>query len=539
MKRSCFVFILIWLSPLLLFAGNDSIYLARRLKVNKTKPVDTLRWKTSRKLALNENYKTLKRLFILLNGDSQTVALSGIADADEVIYDPARDAYYKKRNKRPLKSGKHVLGWHAYWMKDEVRYYHYEYLTDLIFFAYDIDPNSGLNSDVHADSCWRTTPIADSVKKYNNNFLLCVTSYGADNNSKILNNPDCQQIFRDSLYSLLKSRGANGVDLDFTGINTPELAVKFTVFVQSLRKKLGDSMLVYIHIPALEKDRKFLDIKKISGVVDLFVLNGYDYEYINNTIHEPMVPLSKTKNNQGLDSLLAWCKRKEIKSSSLVLNMPLYGAEWTMSENGKWEVREIPYEVIQANYVAHQKYTDVTTGSTFIKFNTGVVWFESGESLNRKFAWAKENDFAGVGLWGLAYAGENTDVWNSVLDHFAYSRIVAITPVSIQQGTIYSLFDAIRKQRKLIGYSMLLLVFMILAGTLLSLLDWRVREVFFRNYLYRTILMVVALCLLVCGVIIFSDELGSFWMFFFGMLAGSLVMYLISRFYLQYRKKMP
>jgi hypothetical protein len=103
--------------------------------------------------------------------------------------------------------------------------------------------------------------------------------------------------------------------------------------------------------------------------------------------------------------------------------------------------------------------------------------------------------------------------------------------------------ELLLKHRKTIGLSLLLVFGFFVLGILLSLLDWRVREVFFRDYLNRALITVLLLFLAASIVYCLSGEDFKFdsilLPFFIGAALGVGVLYFVTRYYITYRNKMP
>jgi hypothetical protein len=81
-------------------------------------------------------------------------------------------------------------------------------------------------------------------------------------------------------------------------------------------------------------------------------------------------------------------------------------------------------------------------------------------------------------------------------------------------------------------------------GLLLSLLDWRVRGVFFHSGAYRGLFACGLILVAVLAVYLLSDETSpsgnsGLSMFAYGILSGAVLVYIASTAYLRYKNKLP
>lgn len=502
-------------------------------------PSDTVALQNNAIIPQSGMVQDFKALFRTLHGTQKTVSFSGSKNTESILYDSINNLYYKKvLNSNVLRSGEQVFGWHPYWMKEEYKLYPYGLLSTLVFFAYDINPATGSYEDAEAMAEWRSTAMIDSAQKYQIKVLLSVTSYGADANEKFLQDKEAQKTLGDSLRVLINARKAHGVDLDFADIPN-ERAQAFVEFVRSLRSKLGDTATMTLHLSSQFLNNKAYDLKQLDALINTFIIQPYDYE-TELKRSGPIAPLYAKADKSCVLNLVEYCESKGIGKKQLILSLPLYGTLWQ-----KGAADNMAYEDIVALYEKNNPAVqDPRSESAYIIISPGdTLWYESAKSLNLKFLWAEEHDLLGVGLWGLGYDGGRPEVWNAVASNFGIAPVQQIFPIAEDKGPVYSAMELLLKHRKTIGLSLLMVFGFFGLGVLLSLLDWRVREVFFRNYSNRAAIAALLLVLGVSVVYCLSSEEVQFdtvlLPFFIGAASGAGVLYFVTRYYISYREKMP
>jgi|GEM_PF-3501544 len=504
--------------------------------------LDTVVWNKERYIPVTSEVNNYKKLFETLHGVQQTAYFSDAASLNEISYDIINNLYYGHlTNTNKLKPEAEVFGWHPYWIEEAYKYYPYALITHIAFFAYDVNKD-GLCEDQDAIQKWKTTPMIDSAQKHHTKVLLSVTSYGQERNNAFLLNKDAWLTLGDSLLHLLRIRHAQGVDIDF--MNVPkERKNDFSSFMKTLRSKLGDTCIISMHVTSKDLRSLVFDLPalKTDAKVNKFIVQGYDYEE-TGTQRRAMAPLFSNEHDiHCIVHTVGFCLQNGLKESDLILNLPLYGTIWYQNQS-----HEMTYDDIVSIY--EKNYTprvDLATESTIIEFNNQgdtIIWYESGESLYRKFLWAKIHNLAGVGLWGLGYDGGRPEVWQAISVNFAISPVQEIIPFKINNGQAYSFMLAIQKYRKMIGIGLFILLTFFITGLLLSLLDWRVREIFFRSYIYRAVLSFILLMLLLLSIYCFTGNLSSGTLvlpLISGLLVGGAVVYFITKMNLNNRKIMP
>lgn len=503
-------------------------------------PVDTLTFTKKHTVSKQSMVSRFNTLFKTFHGEQERLVFKDTRNLEGFIYDSINHIFYGQLfNRNVLLPDAQVFAWHPYWMQEEYKYYPYGLMSTLCFFAYDLDPYTGSYNDPDVLNIWRTTPMLDSAHTHGLKVLLTVTSYGEPRNEAFLGDKAVQAVLGDSLRSLLRARKAQGVDLDFVDIPVKK-SEQFVEFVKALRSKLGDTSIITLHIPAtIGLKANAFNLKALSTLVNTFVVQGYEHE------KEPrrrgaIAPLyTSQKGHCSMADAVEYCLHHGLKSSQMVAGLPLYGTLW----EGK-VARDLAYEDIVALYEKnHKPVLQAWTESAYIKLSDkDTLWYENAASLQLKFLWAKQHGL-GIGLWGLGYDGGRKEIWEAVASQYAVPPVALMHPVNIDRGISYSLMTKLQQHRKPIGLGFVILLAFFVLGILLSLLDWRVREMFFRNYLSAALLTALLVIAMVAFLYCFSGTGFALERiilpFFIGALGGGALLYAVMKWYVSYRKKMP
>ncbi|MGB0931890.1 MAG: glycosyl hydrolase family 18 protein [Chitinophagales bacterium] len=319
---------------------------------------------------------------------------------------------------------KQVYGYHPHWMgADTYQRYDYSLLTTFCYFGYDLNPYTGAYRDIHH---WKTTQSVDLAKAAGNRVELAVTNFGGANNARFLNNKKAWTKLVDSLVELLDYRNADGVNIDFENVRKQQKA-SLTEFMRYLSKRLkterpGSS--VTMAVPGLNNYRIY-DVAVLQEVVDAFVIMGYDYHYSRSKHAGPVAPL---KGYLSLESTLRSYLCTGVDKSKLILAVPYYGREWQtkghgVPSNSTAYVSSRTFAEIKSKYEGQytEKWHIASATPYYVRGKAGSFkqcWFDSKQSIGRKYDLAMMEDIGGVGMWALGYDKGHTDLWDLLQEKF-------------------------------------------------------------------------------------------------------------------------
>jgi len=253
--------------------------------------------------------------------------------------------------------------------------------------------------------------IIDSANKYNSSAFLhlsTLTELGYfDNNlsSRLFQNTEGMNKLADEIYEVVKSKGFDGIDIDFEYIPgyDAENYVKFISLVKSKLSPEGYITIVALAPKTTDNQNGLLyeghDYEMIGNAADYVLLMTYEWGYAYS---EPMAvaPIENVKR-------VVEYSLTRISENKILLGIPNYGYDWQLPfVKGVSKARSLGNaEAIKiANqYNAEIKY-DFNTQTPYFNYNDSngnlhEVWFEDPRSINEKFNIIKEYNLAGIGIW--------------------------------------------------------------------------------------------------------------------------------------------
>jgi spore germination protein YaaH/PKD repeat protein len=333
-----------------------------------------------------------------------------------------------------------VFGWHPYWANGKEANYQWNLLSDLCYFSYEVNPNTGnaITTNGWATANAVTQALANGVR-----VSLCVTLFS--DHATFFANSSAQQTLITNLINLVQSRGAHGVNIDFEGVPSSQKTA-FNNFVINLCTQFHSQIpgsKVSLCLYAVDWSDVFDEVA-LNPHIDYFTIMGYDYYYSGSSVAGPTAPLYTFNTfNYNLARTVNYYLSQGISKEKLVLGLPYYGMEWNTTSS------TVPSST--TSYVGSRTYKtikDNTSGNYSNKQwdNTGIcpyyVYYSSNwrqcfvddeESLGIKYDFVNMMGIAGIGIWALSYDDGYTQLWNLIRDKFSDCATV---PCS---GTFYDL----------------------------------------------------------------------------------------------------
>ena len=478
-------------------------------------------------------------------------------DTRQVQWDSLNNIYYRNiGDDYRIDSNNIVIGWHPHWMGDSYKEYNYKLLSMISYYSYDIEPSTGSYSNKEIIEQLKRSQMLDSASKYGTKSLISVTSFGEKENHKFLNNEFSQQVFIDSIYSLLRFRqeeglGFDGIDLNFEQMSKLD-AYEFTHFVKNLNQKLKQGRTKYLLILDVSyfNDQRMFDYKSLKNHVDYFNVMGYDFNGEHSSVPGPVAPLRSLDNAPSIETAVNDFFNLGISGDKLILSLPLYGITWKSQGLHQGQAAEFNgnriYSDIKSAYgTEYNYYLDPFSSSAYYVFRDPktsiqeICWFESPESLESKYDWILKKGIKGVGLWALGYAGGDPQIWAGVRSNFGGDSLYVVEPIKVSATGPYGVMLGVIKNQKAIGYGFLIIACFISLGFVFSLKDWQVREALFQN---KTMRLIYSLAIMIFYVLAFSffakQGLVGYWYFVLGLISGISIILIINVVYSNYRAQL-
>jgi len=463
-------------------------------------------------------------------------------------WDSAQSTFWTTdSSSRRVRFGSEVYGWHPSWMADNWMQAPFRLLTTISFFSYNIDPETGGCLNPEDMEAWRSIALVDSAHEHDCRVLLSITCEGPDRTARFLTNGSAWPVLEDSIASLLRSRGADGVELAFSDMPS-DLAPRFTAFVSELNGRLektlpvGDCFLSIV-LPPDDPGEAF-QLEELQQTADLMVVQGYGYTGEDGAAAAVSPLLAAEDGGPCLDRTVRQYLERGLDREMSVLALPLYGLQWrdTLDRaQGSYvsrfdrkvtygEIRDL-YDPADTSFILTPSLDPVSlTNYYLLEFpdkSAIECWFDDDFTLGRKMDLALSRGFQGVGLWALGYDAGHDEVWRQVRDRFTTDTLQVRDPVTAYLGYPVRVSDFFLRHGDLVATTAAAFALTVVAAFFIAFSDWRVRNSIFYGAL-NFFLFILASTLLLVPLLswlgFFGDRrIGLLAAFLTGIGAGYLI----------------
>lgn len=206
----------------------------------------------------------------------------------------------------------------------------------------------------------------------------------------------------------------DGISLNYENLNQEDRE-NFTNFVEELANKLHQndkSLTVHLHAkteePGTWNGPKSQDWKALGQACDKLKIMAYDYSWSTSS-PGPIAPTN------WVEQIITYAK-EVIPEEKIVLGIPLYGYDWTFSNN-KWEGEGITYSQSKALIQHHNISPTIdpktkSTQFTYKNDNQHEVWIENKQTFSDKIVLVNKYNINEISLWRLGE--ESPLIWEEI-----------------------------------------------------------------------------------------------------------------------------
>lgn len=348
------------------------------------------------------------------------------------------------RNTRSCTLNKRVYGWHPYWSNGLQSNYDWNGLTDLCYFAYEVNSADGTATSTHG---WSTTTVVSDAQAAGVNVSLCATLFSG--HTAFFASTTAQQTLITNLINLVQARHAHGVNIDFEGMSSSNSA-GFTTFMINLCNQMHAAVPgseVTIALYAVDWGGVF-NMATLNSYVDLFIIMGYDYYYSGSTTAGPEDPLYdfQTSYNYTLTKSITYYLKQGASKSKLLLGLPYYGREWTTSSltapsattgSGSNTVIYNTFRNNSSGYYSSRQWDVNSFSSWYPSTRSGVNWqafVDDAQAMSKRFDMVNQYGIGGIGIWALGYDDGYNDFWNLIQNKFTDCAVVPCNDTIYDMG---------------------------------------------------------------------------------------------------------
>ncbi|WP_043932975.1 glycosyl hydrolase family 18 protein [Bacillus sp. EB01] len=216
----------------------------------------------------------------------------------------------------------------------------------------------------------------------------------------VLGNATYRQNLIASIVNLARSRGFEGVSLDFEFI-PPANRNDFTLFLQALKRQLGDLQL-HVNVHAKTEDLPTnrivgaYDYAAIGAIVDYMAVMTIDYGYPGGP-PDPISPIN------WVEQVIKYA-RSLVDARKLVMAMALYGYDSVAATKTTRGISVLTAQNNALSFGSDIQY-DRTFQSPWYRYWSGtvehIVWFEDIRSYTEKYRLIDSYQLAGTTFWHI------------------------------------------------------------------------------------------------------------------------------------------
>lgn len=321
-----------------------------------------------------------------------------------------------------------VFGYHPYWMGSGYLNYQWHLLSDVCYFSYEVDPQTGYPLDYHE---WLSTPLIDSANAHGVDVHLCVTLFS--DHYTFFSSPLAQQNLINTVIGFLQIRDAAGVNLDFEAVPS-SLSNELTDFLKNFSEQIHSNLpgtIVSIASPAVNWNNTFqLDVLK--DYIDLFMIMTYDYYWNGSGTAGPVGGLYSMEAgyDYNVSRTISNYLSQGISRDKLIAGMPYYGRDWETQQQYAPSLvagygTALTYANIRSNssgnYSPDNKQWEGNSFSPYYSYyedGWNQCFVDDAYSLGKKYEVVNQRNIAGIGIWALGYDGSYPELWQAISDHF-------------------------------------------------------------------------------------------------------------------------
>ncbi|MGH2456906.1 MAG: cell wall-binding repeat-containing protein, partial [Candidatus Limnocylindria bacterium] len=291
---------------------------------------------------------------------------------------------------------------------------------------------------------WTSTAMTGVIGKAHDRgakVVLTVTMMAWNGNysamSTLLNSAANRQRLIGELASVLKARGADGVNLDFEPVPT-SLRGAYTAFVRQVKAGLAAAGAgSYVTVATMAGAASWstgYDLVGLTapGAADQIMVMGYDFSWSGSTRAGGVAPISNPYILDVSEAMAAHLSLG-VDPSKIIWGVPYYGRAWNTTGNGLNSPVRSPASSSSVTYVGARSF--LTERDLPRRWDPAgkvpwAVWWDSASngyrqmyyddaaSLGAKYDLVRQKQMAGVGIWALGMDTGSQDLWNVIVAKF-------------------------------------------------------------------------------------------------------------------------
>ncbi len=329
-------------------------------------------------------------------------------------------------------------------------------LTTVAYFAVNVNSNGTLYTGDTGYATWRSSQMTSLINAAHNAGDRVVLTIKAFNDSTIAGatgSPGARQTLINATLNELRTRGGDGVNVDFEGVSSG-LAANFTTFIAQLDSTLksqlpGQSYLTVDTYASAGLGGTMYDLTALTPHVDAFDLMGYGFA--SGSEATPTAPLHGDWYNVA-QSVSDYQTKYGVPAREIILGVPYYGFKWSVAHADPGGAGTQPgsasavdtYSGALADFSCAlnvTRYWSSTFDEPYVTWWSPAsgdpcggnhnswreLFYDDAQSLGDKYDLVNSEGLRGIGIWALGYDSGSSDLWNEIAAKFTVTHAPAAT----------------------------------------------------------------------------------------------------------------
>ncbi|HEY7846936.1 MAG TPA: glycosyl hydrolase family 18 protein [Candidatus Limnocylindria bacterium] len=398
--------------------------------------------------------------------------------APEVALDAAREAPLSGASSGPVGTAsqltaarlpnglrKEVFGFLPYWMLTDAALssMNYQLVSTIAYFSVNANMEGNLvkgqpGSPTTGWAGWTSSRMTDVINRAHASgvkVVLTVTmmawdSASAHRQAMLLGSPTARSRLVNQIVSAVRTRGADGVNLDFEPLATA-LRDEYVSFVRQLKRALvnhdvGDYLTVCVMAGAATWATGY-DVAGLtaSGAADALFVMGYDFHWSGSSRAGGVAPMQSPYTLDVAGSMADFLT--ETSPAKLIWGVPYYGRTWPTSGSGLnaptlgGGSKSYTYTGHRAQAAQYGRRWDDVGKVPWYRYwdGAGRHWvqgyYDDVHSLGAKYDLINARGLAGAGMWTLLMDAGRDELWRLLANKFVHDTAPPVGGVKLMPST--------------------------------------------------------------------------------------------------------
>lgn len=363
--------------------------------------------------------------------------------------------YYLERFTKPhLKLNNDVFGFLPYWQLEQIPNIRLQNLSHLDYFSLSVGPDGHILKESKGETepgwlNWNKEEVQNvftKAKILGTKTSVSITALDNDTISSLLEYKDNQTNLITDIVQLVKESKIDSINIDVEYLGKPDAGydIAFTQFSRelkdALRKENLDTQLMLSIMPLSARNESIFAFNKLQTIYDRFIGMSYEYYGAGSDIAGPTAPMKGFKENTyffDVDTTYA-DYLKVLPKEKIIMGVPYYGREWAVKDGKtkKSETLSVADPDSYAGVVSYARARDSKdikkeqckwdslaqeTWCWYTDKESGVdrqLWISDDKSVETRYKYAKQKQFAGVAIWTLGYDKQYNNLWDMIENIF-------------------------------------------------------------------------------------------------------------------------